>query len=219
LKWSDLQIEIDDDSILIEAGHYNKKLDFNQLGFSMRDQRLGTLKFLAEKRGLLDRARILGKESGTTPIKNRIHDLRQHLQEVFGIDGDPIHYDSRKRIYICQFTVRRTDDSFFPTPAGATWTNFEFVELKDGRIRVTAAGDKTPQPLRTSEPSAARMDSVTLFLTLDRMHLRDKKGRLSPDGTLLIELLRARGKLKRPGGDLSMLSLNSWLKKWAGLPR
>lgn len=223
-RWQDLLIEVADSGLRIEVGGHQKELSFDEAGFGERDQRLETLKFLAAGRGQLETERVSGALQGKTPIKNRVHELRQLLQTLLPIDGSPISYHKRAGLYGCEFRVRLAGDSSFPTPPGVSWLHFGFVERRDGRLAVTVSEKKVFRAhevergsSRRNEVVAQREEAITRLFSLEEVGLRNSRGQPTLEGAVLIELLRGEGKLKRRGDDLAVLKLAEWLRNWTGL--
>jgi hypothetical protein len=223
-RWQDLLIEVADAGLRIEVGGHQKELSFDEAGFGERDQRLETLKFLAAGRGQLGTERVSGALQGKTPIKNRIHELRQLLQTLFPIDGSPVSYHKRAGLYGCEFQVRLAGQDSFPTPASASWLDFRFVERRDGRLAVSVNQKKVFRA-RQAERGSGRIveevgqadEIVPHLYSLEDLKLRNPKGKLTPEGTTLIEMLRGEGRLKRRGDDTAVLKLGVWLRKWITL--
>lgn len=222
--WQDLLIEVADAVLRIEVGGHQKELSFDEAGFGERDQRLETLKLLAASRGRLGTERVSGALQGKTPIKNRIHELRQLLQTLFPIDGSPIAYHKSAGLYECKFRVRLAGDSSFPTPSGVSWLDFRFVERRDGRLAVTVSEKKVFRAHEVergsswrTEEVAQREEAVTRIFSFEEVGLRNSRGSLTSEGMLLIELLKGEGKLKRRGDDVAVLKLAEWLRSWTGL--
>jgi hypothetical protein len=223
-KWQDVLIEVLDSALRVEVAGYETVLSFEDAGFGERDQRLETLRFLAASRGKLETERVSRALQGKTPIKNRIHELRQLLQTLFPIDGSPISYHKRAGLYGCKFRVLLVGDSSFPTPSGVSWLHFRFVERRDGRLAVTVSEKKVFRAQevergssRRTEEVAQREEAITRLFALEEVGLRNGRGQLTLEGAVLIELLRGEGKVKRRGDDLAVLKLAEWLRNWTGL--
>ena len=222
--WQDLLIEVADTLLRIEIDGHRKEVGFAEAGFSERDQRLETLKLLAAGRGQLIPGRVPKAFQGKTPIKNRVNTLRQLLQALIPIDGNPIEHNKRAGLYECKFRVRLVGDSSFPTPPGASWLDFRFVERGDGRLAVTVSEKKVFRAHeveratgRRTEEVAQREEPATRLFSLEELGLRDSRGRLTAEGTVLVELLRGGGRLNRRGDDVAVLKLAAWLRNWTGL--
>jgi hypothetical protein len=195
-----------------------------EAGFRVPDQRLDLLKLFAAARGTLDAEKITALLSGDTPVKMRVLRLRQLLQALVEIDGDPISNNKRAKTYACQFTIRLAGDDGFRTPAGATWLDFAFYERADGRILVSvlepqkfrARGAERESGRSTGEVAEAG-GTVSRTHSLEEIGLRADNGRLSEEGNAFLELLRADGMLPRRSNDMTVLKLAKQLKEWTGI--
>ena len=223
-EWKDLLIEVRDAELRIEVAGFKQDLPFDQAGFGDRDQKLETLKSLAAGRGRLASDHGTRVLRGKTPVKNRINALRKALQALIPIDGSPIEYNKRAGLYVCNFQTRLAGQESFPTPASSSWLDFRFVECRDGRLAVTvnerqvfrAHGVERVSSRRTEEV-AQRDEAVTRLYSFEEVGLRNRRGTPTPEGTVMIELLRGDGKLKRRGDDVAVLKLAEWLRNWTGL--
>ena len=111
--------------------------DFAELGVDQKSQPIELLKLFAAARGTMGTAKIQELVSGDAAVKMRVLRLRQFLQELIGVDGDPIENHRKAKAYVCQFEIRLAGDEGFRTPAGVTWLDLGFHERVDGRILVT----------------------------------------------------------------------------------
>ena|SRR5215472_11737268 len=68
-------------------------------------ERILLLRLFAAAGGTLDAARLADALKGDTPLKSRILRLRQFLQNLLDIDGDPFSYAKKAQTYTCQFRV------------------------------------------------------------------------------------------------------------------
>ena len=223
-KWKDVSIEVSDVTLRIEIGGCRKEFSLEDAGFSERDQRLETLRIFAAGRGQLLPDRIVGKLPDKTPIKTRISRLRQHLQELFPIDGDPIRYNKKAGMYVCNFAVRLDGDKSLRLPAGASWLDLRFHERSDGRLVISVPEKETYRARATDRSTGglveeiAQRNRVTSYIySLEDLGLRNERGQLTPEGKGLIEFLRGQGKVIRRADDMSVLKLAAWLRTWTGL--
>jgi hypothetical protein len=222
--WQDLLIEVADAGLTITASGFQRELIFEDAGFSARDQRLETLRILAAGHGRLAPERVTSVLRGKTPIKNRVNALRQALQALIPIDGNPVEYNKSARVYVCKFQLRLAGQESFPTPASASWLDFRFVERRDGRLAVSVNQKKVFRSLQTDRASGRlveevgqRDEIVPHLYSLEDLKLRNAKGQLTREGSTLTELLRGDGRLKRRGDDTVILKLAAWLREWVGL--
>ena len=222
--WQDLLIEVLDTGLRFEIAGLKRDVAFDEAGFAERDQRLETLKSLAASRGRLSPDQITPVLRGKTPIKNRVNALRQLLQALIPIDGNPVEHNKRAGVYVCKFQVRLAGQDLFPTPAGASWLDFRFVERQDGRLAVSVSQKKVFRARQVERGSGRIVEEVGQaneivpnLYSLEDLKLRNPKGKLTPVGTTLIEMLRGEGRLKRRGDDTAVLKLGVWLREWIGM--
>jgi hypothetical protein len=157
-------------------------------------------------------------------LRTRISRLRQLLQELIEVDGDPIEHNKKANTYSCQFGIRLAEHWGHPTPEGATWIDFSFHERQDGRllvsvsqkqrVRVRSRADEAGQPTH----EVAQRDALNGRLySLEEMRLRTPAGKLTPEGTAFTKMVRSRGRLPRRGDDLTVLNLAKLLRDWTGV--
>jgi hypothetical protein len=172
----------------------------------------------------MDTAKIQELVSGDAAVKMRVRRLRQLLQELIGVDGDPIENHRKAKAYVCQFEIRLAGDEGFRTPAGVTWLDLAFHERVDGRILVTvperqqfrARGAQNRSGESVGEVAEER-GTVTRTYSLEEMGLRTEAGQLTSEGAAFTDLLRAGGILPRGGNDVVVLELAAQLREWTGL--
>jgi 7-cyano-7-deazaguanine synthase in queuosine biosynthesis len=114
ISWQDLLIEVvADDSIRVKIGrNFSKILTYAEIGF--KDNRKGNLPnslwllllVLAENNGTLNWQSHGVKQGMYKPIQR----LKERLQSVFGLDGDPIQSYQKNNAYITSFKI--TDRRF-----------------------------------------------------------------------------------------------------------
>jgi hypothetical protein len=222
--WKDVSISVFDEFLRITTGGKEQEVEFAQLGVDRQSQTIQLLKLFAAARGTLDAAKIGDLGTGDTGARMRIRRLRRVLQDVIAVDGDPIENQRKARAYVCQFEIRLAGDEGFRAPAGTTWLDLAFHERADGRILVAA-----PETRRFRARGAPNVNgenvgevaedrgSITRTYSLEEMGLRTEGGRLTPEGSAFVGLLRAGGKTARRGNDMVMLKLAKQLRDWTGL--
>lgn len=220
--WSDASIMVCDESLRITIGHNTHEIEFSAIG--NQAQTVELLKLFAAARGTLDAARLQTIVSGDTPVRLRISRLRQLLQALIDIDGDPVEYSKKARTYTCSFEIRPPRDEGFPTPSGASWLDFSFHERTDGRVLVSVIqkqkfrvhGMRSEDGRPTSEVAE---EGVALVRThsLHDMGLRSDTGKMTAEGAAFTKLLRAGGSVPRNGNDIVVLKLAERLREWTGL--
>lgn len=222
--WRDVSIILFDGLLRITVRGKVHETDFAELGVDQRSQPIELLKLFAAARGTLDTAKIQELVSGDAAVKMRVRRLRQLLQELIGVDGDPIENHRKAKAYVCQFEIRLAGDDGFRTPAGVTWLDLAFHERVDGRILVTvperqqfrARGAQNRSGESVGEVAEER-GTVTRTYSLEEMGLRTEAGQLTSEGAAFTDLLRAGGMLPRGGNDVVVLELAAQLREWTGL--
>jgi hypothetical protein len=222
--WSEVRMVVHDDFMQITIRGKETERDYSQAGFRDPDQRLELLKLFAAARGTLDSDKIPSLLRGDTPVKTRISRLRRLLQDLIEVDGDPIEHNKRANTYACQFEIRLADHWGYPTPESATWIDFSFHELRDGRLLVSTmqrqkfrARGRRNEDGSPMHETAERVVPNGQVYSLEEMRLRTPAGKLTPEGTTFINLVRARGRLSRRGDDLIVLNLAKHLRDWTGV--
>ena len=222
--WKEASLVVSDALLQVTIRSKQSDRSSAEAGFRDPDQRFDLLKLFAATRGTLDASKIDTLLSGDSPVKLRVLRLRQLLQELIEIDGDPISNNKKARTYTCQFAIRMAGDDGFRTPAGTTWLDFAFHERADGRILVSvlerqrfrARGAEHESGQSTGEVAEVG-GTVARTHSLEEMNLRADSGRLTEEGTAFVELLRAGGNLRRHGNDMIVLKLAKRLREWTGL--
>jgi hypothetical protein len=216
-RWQDVSLELGETSLRITICGLQQELTFEEAGFGDRDQALDTLKLFAKMHACFEPDRDSSRLRGKTPIKNRITELRKRLQILIRISGNPIEH--KGRMYSCKFQIRLAGERSFPTPGGASWPHFSLVEHRDGRLAVTLDEKKIFRARHAGAAGEAAQgtEPVTRFFSFEDIGLKKHDGRNTPEGWVLVELLRGRGLVKRRGDDLAVLNLAKQLQDWTGL--
>ncbi len=222
--WNEVRIIFHDALMQVMIRGRKSERNYSQAGFRDPDQRLELLKLFAAARGTLDNDRIASLLQGETPARKRVSRLRQLLQELIEVDGDPIEHNKKANTYSCQFEIRLARDHGYPTPERATWVNFSFHERADGRLNVSVtekhrfrARDYRTEDGRPTNEVAEREASSGCLYSLEELGLRTPAGKLTPEGTALVGFLRGGARLRRRGDDLAVLGLSKLLREWASI--
>jgi hypothetical protein len=223
-SWDEITLLVFDVHLQVDVSGLQTERSFEEAGFSDPDQRLRLLKLLAGARGTLDAQRVAAVFKDKTPLKKRMSRLRQLLQELIPVDGDPIEHNKKAEVYTCRFQIRVGGDRGFQTPDGASWMHFRFHERKDGRLVVSVAerrafrahaGDHATG--RMVEEVAQRDEVISRVYSLEELELRTPKGKLTPEGEGFTALLRGAGKLAQKPDDMAVPKLAQRLREWAAL--
>jgi hypothetical protein len=229
--WADLAIEVSDASLLVTAGGCRKELSLEDAGFMDRrqseavsDRPLYFLRLFAAQRGRVALTELPRETRNKLRAQKQISVLRARLQSLFAIAEEPIAFDKASGEYRCAFGIRMSADEGFPTPAGASWLDFRFEEVADGRLAVAVksrekfcARQLQRDDDRGTTEAAEREERLWREYTLVALGLAKDSGIPTPEGRALLECLRSEGRLKRSPEDMAVLKLGRWLRHWTGL--
>lgn len=219
--WGDVSIVVFQEFMRITVGAKTHEVRFVEIGLDQQSQTVELLKLFAAARGTVDGAKLRSVMSGDTPVRTRVLRLRQLLQDLIDIDGNPIGYANKAQTYTCSFDIRLDRDEGFRAPSGASWFDLAFHERADGRILLSvtekrqfrAHGQLRDDGQRGTEV-AERDGAIAKLYSLDDLGLRDGAGRLNKEGTVFLELLRT-GKIRaRRDNELIVLGLAKRLRDW-----
>ncbi len=221
--WRQVSIIVFESFMEITAGGTVREVAFSELGVEQASQPIELLKCFAAARGTLGAEKIKDLVAGASLPKARVLRLRQLLQPLIDIDGDPIEHNRKAASYSCQFEIRLAGDDGFRTPAGATWLDLTFHEREDGRIIVSVPEKRKFRAHglnvdgRGTGEVAERSALTSRTYSLEEIGLRAESGRLTEEGHEFVTLLRASGTLARRGNDMTVLQLAKRLRAWTGL--
>jgi hypothetical protein len=221
--WSDVSITVFDEFLSITIDGSVREISYADIGTDQQSQPIQLLSMFAAAGGTLGVARLADALNGETPLKSRILRLRQFLQNLVDIDGDPFSYVKKAQTYTSRFQVGLDRVDGFRTPPGTSWADFSFHERRDGRIVVSIAekrqfkahGAHRDDGLHATE-IAERDSMISRIHSLEEIRLRSDSGRLTKEGTAFTHLLRA-GTIARDGNDVVVLKLAHRLREWTGL--
>ena len=223
-SWRDVSIIVFDEFLEMTVRGQVYERDFAELGVDQQSQPIALLKLFAAARGPVDTSRIQNALTADSPVKIRVLRLRQFLQALIAIDGDPLEFDKKSKMYVCHFKVRMQSDEGLRAPAGASWLNFAFQERADGRLLISVPEkQKYMAQGLSSESDPRRKEAAELNRTITRTHsleelgLRDDRGTLTKEGIAFTELLRRGGTLPRRSNDMIVLKLAARLRAWSGI--
>jgi hypothetical protein len=229
-EWSDLHLAVGETALTMRINGSSRELSVEDLGFA--DQRKGdvagdkvwqVLRMFAQKGGALVLTEIARKDSERQRLQKQIRILRQRLQTVFPIQGDPIRCDRAQESYQCAFRISRLVESGLMLGQGTSWLDVRIAELPGGRIlfqvrakEIFAARRSGVENARERE-AAERSVSNAREYSLDAIGLAGRNGQVTEEGKALLAILRAGGRLGRGGGDVAVLRLRERLRNWTGL--
>ncbi len=222
--WADVSIIVFDGLLQVVIAGREYERTWEEFGVDANSQPAVLLRLFAVARGALDAARLKAAAPGDSPIKVRVARLREILGAMLAVDGNPIAHTQKANMYVCQFAVRLAADTGFRAPAGTSWLDLFFHERADGRILVSAPekeryrayGGQRGEGLALSEV-AEKGGTITRTHSLEEMGLRSPEGKITPQGTVFIKLLRSGGTLAPGQDNLVVLKFAKQLREWTGL--
>jgi hypothetical protein len=230
-RWEQLSIAVLETSLLVKICGYEKELSLAEAGFAdarrgegVSDRPLQVLRLFASRRGRIVLGELPGGERERSRVRKQVSVLRTRFRGLFAIDGDPIVLEKAPGQYRCAFEVRLGGDSGYPTPAGASWLDFRIEEVAGGRI---AVGVKSKEVFRARQiqrdddrgfsEAAERDERAWREYSMATLGLAKDSGHPTPEGQILLEILRSEGKLQRLPDDMTVLKLGRWLREWTGI--
>ncbi len=223
-SWRDVSIIVFDGMMQVTVRGKVQEIDFAEVGVDPQSQPIALLKLFAAARGTLPSDRISNTQDGSTPPKTRVRRLRTLLRSQIDIDGDPVTNHKKADTYSCAFEIRLADDDGYPTPAGASWIDFNVHERADGRLLVSTVEkqrgrgltfDPTDDTVRAEVAETTR-EAIRTY-SIDDIVPRSSSGKMTTEASALVALLRSGGRLQRAGDDMAVLSLARRLREWTGL--
>lgn len=220
--WAELRLVVREHTILAQLRNEQQEFTFEDLGLSGPDDRLWRLLcLLASKGGQTPALGRTATEKQAATFRKQVSDLRKRLSAVFPISDEPITA-LRGQGYRCLFRVYLDRNNRLPFQP-VSWEACTITELADGQIEI-AASTKEVFATWTDSVSgqaglqgAERTEIGRARYQLRVLGLADDAGNPTKEGRLLLEFLRSRGKVVRPGDDLLVLRLGQWLRNWCNL--
>jgi hypothetical protein len=227
IPWPEVTLEVGESSLRVLARGQSWDVDLEQAGFADTrrksgevDQIFQILSLFALRRGCLGLAEVKRRKNNPDGFRRQISNLRKRLGNLIPAEGESILWDPAEEAYTCCFTIKRAGDTNLPLPSDGSWMSYQIIERRDGRIAVGVKANQLQRAkdVRTGETDAAEHQETRWqeYSLLDLGLARDVD-RLLPEGQALIDLLRAGGRLARPGDDMAILKLNQWLRDRTGL--
>lgn len=229
-EWGDLHLAVGETALTMRINGSFRELGVEDLGFA--DQRKGdvagdkvwqVLRLFAQQGGAVALAESPAKKSERQRLQKQIGILRQRLQTVFPIQGDPIRCDRAQELHQCAFRVSQIAESGWTLDNGTSWLDVRITELPAGRLQFQIkgkeifAGRKHGAEHGREREAAERAVSVSREYSLDAMGLASNNGQVTEEGKALLAMIRAGGRLHRPGDDLAVLRLGERLRTWTGI--
>jgi len=228
--WGDLQLAVGETALTMRVNGLSRQLSVEDLGFA--DQRKGdvagdkvwqVLRLFARQGGELALPEVAVKRSERQRLQKHIGILRQRLQTVFPIQGDPIRCDRAQERYRCAFRVSQMAESGWNLDNTTSWLDVRITELPAGRLQFQIKGKETFAGLRhgvengRERETAERAVSISRQYSLEAMGLARNNGQVTEEGKALLAMIRAGGRLHGGGDDLAVLRLGEHLRNWTGI--
>jgi hypothetical protein len=222
--WTDVCLTVSERSLALEVKGTRKTLTFQEAGFEERRRRgvpdriWTLLRLFAFCGGIVpfDSPSLKAKDKHN--LKHNVSVLGKRLSALLGIAGRPFASARNSRRYKTLFEIVSADALRFPTPPGSTWADVSITEVDRGRIRVSIDAPDVFVTRDRDEEEGGRWQGAEQLGTTERHYnlraLSVAREDGSPDavGALLLEVLRAGGKVSRSERDSDMRRLTEVLR-------
>jgi hypothetical protein len=230
--WEQVLLTVGDLRLRVQVAGTAEEFSFAEAGFENR-QKKGVpddvwrlLKLFAKYHGELGTGDHIKTKQGK--LKTEVSELRDRLQRLLALEGDPFHPTQRNRPYRTRFEVRTAGAQMFPTPVGAAWDDISLTETATGLIAVEVAAEgRTVAYVERDDQDgdaagrwegATQPDSTRRTLTPADLGLGTDDPKTRDAGEALLAVLRAGGRLTRAGTDAAMLQLGKALTDFFHIP-
>lgn len=224
IAWPEVTLEIGESSLRVLARGRSWDVDLEEAGFADTrrksgevDQLFQILGLFALRRGSVPLAEVKRRKNNPDGFRRQISNLRKRLSSLIPAEGESICWDADEEAYTCRFRIQRSGEVTLPQPADGSWMSLELMERRDGRIGVGVKANQIRRARDAETGPAQHQESLWHEYSLVDLGLARDVDRLLPEGQALIDLLRAGGRLARPGDDMAILKLNQWLRDRTGL--
>lgn len=224
ITWPEITLEVGESSLRVLARGQSWDVDLEEAGFADTrrksgevDQLFQILGLFALRRGCLALAEVKRRKNNPDGFRRQISNLRKRLSSLIPAEGESILWDSAEEAYTCRFGIQRSGEVTLPQPADGSWMSLELMERRDGRIAVGVKANQIRRARDAETGPAEHQETFWQEYSLVELGLARDVDRLLPEGQALIDLLRAGGRLARPGDDMAILKLNQWLRDRTGL--
>ena len=224
-RWEELRITVSERSIVAQLRAQRREFGLDDLQFTGNEDRLWQVLCAFARLGGQTPARstsVSGKDAAT--FRKQVSDLRQRLATVFPIAGEPIRAVHGTGAYRCVFQIGLDRQDGFPVRPDE-WEDCRFVELQDGRIRISvkskevfAARTRSEETQRLTAIEAGERETVrSEEYDLRALGLANDSGIPTAEGSVLLDFLRDGGKQYRRGDDKDVLRLGQRLRTWMAM--
>ncbi|MFN3324994.1 MAG: hypothetical protein ACK5AZ_15975 [Bryobacteraceae bacterium] len=224
IPWPEVTLEVGESSLRVLARGQSWDVDLEEAGFADTrrksgevDQLFQILSLFALRRGCLALAEVKRRKNNPDGFRRQISNLRKRLSSLIPAEGESILWDSGEEAYTCHFRIQRSGEVTLPQPADGSWMSLELMERRDSRIAVGVKANQIRRARDAETGPAEHQESLWQDYSLVDLGLARDVDRVLPEGQALIDLLRAGGRLARPGDDMAILKLNQWLRDRTGL--
>jgi hypothetical protein len=229
-RWEDLVMEVGEASVVFRLGDFCRESSIEELRFSdeRTDRAAGdagwrVLRLFAQQNGVLTLKDTGSRKVETERLKKQIRNLRQRLQTILPIQGNPIRFQRAFDRYECVFSIRAEGEFGVSVPYGTTWPDVRITDIGGGRIELTvktreafAASTDGADGRRQREAAERTVSSVREF-PLESMGLARHNGQVTDEGRALLALLQGGGRLNRKADDFAVLRLAERLRRWTDM--
>ncbi len=226
-RWEDLVMEVREADVTLHLGQFHRSATIEELRFS--DERKGSaagdagwrlLRLFAQQGGTLTLKHDGSRQTESERLKKQIRNLRQRLQTILPIQGNPIRYQRTADRYECIFSIHAEGSGGVSVPFGATWWDIRITDIGGGRIEFAVKGkevfasSRTTADGRRQREAAERVTTSARELPLEAMGLARPNGQANDEGKVLLDLLRSGGRIIRKADDFTVLRLAKRLREW-----
>ncbi len=210
-RWGELYLVIGDERLAYRLREKRDEFGYAEAGFENRrsrgnppDQLWELLHRFARGNGSLRREALTPDKKAN--LKQQVSALGRRLRALFPIPGRPFTKPTDAP-YRASFHIRPKDGMTIQVPNGCTWPRVAIVETRGGSIRFVLEGTKRfmayddGQRRESSRVAAERPASVTIEHNLEELDLLGDDGAPTPAGQALLDVLRARRRVKRDRDD------------------
>lgn len=226
-RWEDLVMEVGEAGVTFRLDQFHRSATIEELRFS--DERKGSaagdagwrlLRLFAQQGGTLTLKHDGSRQTESERLKKQIRNLRQRLQTILPIPGNPIRYERSSDRYDCVFSIHAEGSGGISVPFGTTWSDIRITDIGGGRIELAVkakevfASSRTGADGRRRREAAERTTTSARELPLEAMGLARPNGQATDEGKVLLAVLHSGGRVVRKADDFAVLRLAKRLRDW-----